>query len=208
MSHWLPDIDIAINLVARSFLEQMAEVGRASGRFDVELHRNALGVAEFDVVNFRFREAHDHQELCFQLISEAPDLRRVKVELGAFRWTPDPPTTAVYENAARSIVAPILRAYNRTHSTRYRLRIEKASRKGFRPSARTVALLERFAILANTASLHPRDWERFYQMVRESRQEIPEPHLRAMLVRYGFSPQTAERLADLHTHLWAFKRLR
>ncbi|MBI1198974.1 MAG: hypothetical protein GC203_14025 [Phenylobacterium sp.] len=207
MSHWLPGIDIAITLVARSFLEQMAEVGRASGRFDVELHWDALGAAGFDVVNFRLREDRDHQELGFQLISEAPDLRRVKVELRAFRWTPDRPTTAVYENAARSVVAPILMAYNRAHSTRYRLRIEKAS-KSFKPSARTVALLDRFAVLANTASLHPRDWERFYQLVRESRQEIPEPHLRAMLARYGFSPQTAERLADLHVHLWAFKRFR
>lgn len=41
-------------------------------------------------------------------------------------------------------------------------------------SERTTTLLERFTILANTSSLHFYDWQRFYALVREGRQEIPD----------------------------------
>jgi hypothetical protein len=183
----------------------MADIGRASGRFDIELHQDTEGLQG---VNFRLLEAHEHQGLGFQLISERADLPRIEVELRALRWSPEPPTTDSYTTAARAMVSPMLAAYNRIHSTRYRLRIQKGTRRAFRLSARTAFLIDRFATLANTTSLHPRDWERFYQLVYMSRQKIPETHLRSMLVRNGFSPEKAERLTDLYTHLWAFKRLR
>lgn len=208
MPHWLPDIDIAIGSASRSFLPEMADIGRGSGRFDVELHQELLGTVGFDVVNFRCREIHAHQDLGFQFISKDIDLRRVEVELRAFRWAPDPPTAFVYVDAAQSLVAPILTEYNRAYGTQYRLRVEKRSRSEFKISARTGALIDRFAVLANRSSLHPLDWERFYRLVEESRQEVPGPQMRAVLVGHGFSPEEAGRLADVYAHLWAFKHLR
>ncbi len=208
MSDWLPDIDIAIEGEARAFLEQMANIGRASKRFDVEHHQDALGIAGYDAVNFRLRDSSPHQDLSFQLLTRPEAPSPVAVEVRAGRWDPAPPTYAVYCEAARGLAGPMLAALNRENSTRYRLRIERSTVGRFKTSQRTVLLLDRFALLANKSSLHPLDWNRFYQLVHESRQQIPEPEMRSLLGRRGFSRESAQNLAELYVHLWAFKRLR
>ncbi len=77
-----------------------------------------------------------------------------------------------------------------------------------RVTVRTRQLFDAFALLANTASLHKLDWDRFYRFVRESRQQVPAPTLRQLLIDAGFSPDKAAMLAEVHDHLWTFKRLR
>lgn len=208
MSHWLPDIDIAVGDGSAAFLNAMADVGRVSGRFDIEHHHDALGTIGFDAVNFRLRESSIHRELGFQLLAHPDTPGRVAVEVRAQRWAPDPPTHAVYCDAVRNLVSPLLTALNRSKSTRYRLRIERWGADRFKASSRTEVLFNRFAALANTSSLHPLDWRRFYDLVREGRQEIPEAHLRALLGERGFSKAAAQELAELYGHLWAFKRHR
>jgi hypothetical protein len=71
-----------------------------------------------------------------------------------------------------------------------------------------LVLLDRFAILANSFSLHPLDWRRFYGLVHEGRQEIPESKMRSLLIQRGFGEEKAMHLAELYAHLWAFKRHR
>jgi hypothetical protein len=208
MPHWLPAIDIAIAGECVDFLREMSEIGMASGRFDVERHFDSPARAGLEVVNFRFREEAPHSGVGFQLMSRPDIPGRVLVEVRASRWKPDPPTRAVYCEAARSLVGPLLTVYNRANSKRYRLRIEKTDRNRFRISPRSTALLERFTLLANKTSLHPLDWTRFYGLVSEGRQEIPEEELRVHLMAKGFSRHSADRLAELYTHLWAFKRYR
>jgi hypothetical protein len=149
-----------------------------------------------------------HQELGFQLLASPNNPGRVTVEVSAGRWNPDPPTRAAYCEAARGLTGPLLTALNRINSTRYRLRIQRPEAGRFKISQRNLALLDRFALLANTSSLHPLDWKRFYRLVHESRQEIPEAEIRSLLIQRGFHRETALRLADLYAHLWAFKRLR
>jgi len=208
MPHWLPAIDIAIAGERADFLREMSEIGMASGRFDLERHFDSPGRAGLEVVNFRFREETPHTGIGFQLISRPDIPGRVLVEVRASRWSPDPPTQSVYCEAARSLVGPMLTAYNRAHSRRYRLRIERTDRDRFRLTPRSGALVERFALLANKTSLHPLDWRRFYALVSEGRQEIPEHEIRSLLIAKGFSRETGGRLAELYTHLWAFKRYR
>lgn len=208
VSHWLPDIDIAVVGEPRQFLSQMAEIALSSERFDVEHHRDVLGTVRFEGVNFRLREESHHRELGFQLIAHPDAPGRVAIEIRAQRWSPDPPTYTAYCEAARSLVGPLLTVLNRNNSTRYRLRIERQGTGRFKVSPYSSALLERFALLANTSSLHPLHWKRFYALVREGRQEIPETQLRASLIESGFSKTTAQKLAELYGHLWAFKRFR
>jgi len=69
-------------------------------------------------------------------------------------------------------------------------------------------LFERFSVLANTRSLHPLDWERFYLFVRNSRREAPEGIIRLLLIKGGFSLEKAQMLSELYHHLWSFKKLR
>lgn len=207
-SHWLPDIDINVAREPGAFLSQMADIGRASGRFDVEHLHDVLSTVGFDAVNFRLREEGLHRELGFQLLAYPDTPGRVAVEVRAQRWNPDPPTHAVYCEAARQLAGPLLTALSRNNSTRYRLRIERQGTARFKVSPHSKTLLERFALLANTSSLHPLDWKRFYALVREGRQEIPEAQLRGLLLERGFSKTAAQELAGLYGHLWAFKRFR
>lgn len=132
---------------------------------------------------------------------------RVQIEVRAARWRDGRPTRETYVDAARSLVDPLLRAYNRDASTCVRLRIAR-DRPTFRITARTEELIDRFGVLANTRSLHPLDWERFYAVVREGKQQIPDGVLRARLISYGFRTEAVDRLVELHGHLWAYKRPR
>jgi hypothetical protein len=207
MADWLPDIDIAVRTKPRSFLEQMAQIGLDSGRFDVEQHFDCLGEADFDIVNFRFREPSHHCGLGGQLIGRPDIKRRVILEMRAERWSPDPPTRSAYCDGAEALMQPLLSTYNRANATRYRLWIGRASRYQPKPTTRTAQLLDRFVLLANKASLHPLDWKRFYMLVREGRQELTEDRIRQLLIDGGFAREKAERLADIYVHLWTFKRL-
>lgn len=207
-SHWLPDIDIAVAGEPGTFLNQMADIGRASGRFDVDHCHDALGTVGFDAVNFRLREEGVHRELGFQLLAHPDTPGRVAVEVRAQRWDPDPPTYGVYCEAVRQLAGALLTTLNRSQSTRYRLRIEQWGSAQFKLSPRSKALFDRFALLANPSSLHPLHWKRFYELVREGRQAMPEAELRDLLHEKGFSKTAAQELAELYGHLWAFKRFR
>ncbi len=203
----LPDIDIAVAGDRIDFLDEMVELGRASGRFKAKRVSNALGEAGYEAATFELREESAHQDLNFALLSPPDRPTPIRVELTAHRWAPDPPTYDAYAEAAQAMIKPLLSAWNKARGTRYRLRIERRGAGGWQATPRTCDLVERFGVLANTTSLHPLDWQRFYRLVKEGRQEIPEPTLRAMLSRHGFSPQKAGDLAELYGHLWAFKQL-
>ncbi|NQE63582.1 hypothetical protein [Caulobacter sp. RHG1] len=203
----LPDIDIAISGDRTDFLDGMVALGQASGRFKAERVSNALGEAGYEAATFELLEASAHQDLNFALLSPPDRPATIRVELTAHRWAPEPPTYDAYAEAAQVMIKPLLSAWNTASGTRYRLRIERRGAGRWQATARTRELVERFGVQADTASLHPLDWQRFYRLVKEGRQEIPEPALRAMLSRHGFSAQKAEDLAALYGHLWAFKQL-
>ena len=150
ISDWLPGIDIAVSGDRGVFLSQMADIGRASGRFDVEHHRDAVSTVGFDAVNFRLRRDGPHWALGFQLLAPPDTAGGVAVEMRAQRWNPDPPTNAVYCEAARGLVSPLLTVLNRSQSTRYRLRIERFGSDRFKMSPRNKALLDRFAPVSYT----------------------------------------------------------
>ncbi|MBO9580136.1 MAG: hypothetical protein J7498_04520 [Sphingobium sp.] len=207
MAEFLPGIDIAVRIEPRLFLDRMAVIGEGTGQFTVERHYDAaLLDSELDIVNFRYLGSGPHIRVGGQLIARGDTAGRILVEMRAERWDPDPPTRAIYCAAASELMLPLLKTYNRIHSTRLRLRVQKTVLKETRLSPRTKTLFERFAVLANTASLHPLDWDRFYAFVREGRQELPGYELRAMLIARGFSNEKAGHLSEVYAHLWNFKR--
>jgi hypothetical protein len=207
MSYWLPGIEIPIDSDPVEFLDGMVRLGEASGCFDAERVHNALGVAGYEAATFDPQEECIHRGLRFALLFDPEKPKAIRVELVAERWSRDPATYDAYLAAARSLVAPVLAEWGKAHSKRYRLRIERHKKEGPKLTERTLELVERFALLANTSSLHPLDWNRFYLLVHHGRQKIPEHELRARLIDKGFSEQKADRLAELYGHLWAFKQL-
>ncbi len=206
LAEFLPGIDVAVAVEPKAFLERMAVIAEQSGRFTVERRYDALGNGKLHVVNLRYRRGSPHRNVGGQLIARDDLPGRVAIEMRAELWNPDPPTRAVYRMTAAELMLPLLKIYNRNYRTRHRFRVREMSSRGPKPSSRTKVLFERFAVAANIASLHQLDWERFYAFVRESRQELPEPEIRGMLVGYGFPADKAERLVDIYVHLWNFKR--
>lgn len=206
MAELLPSIDIAVSIEPREFLERMAVIGEQTGQYSVERHYDAIKGGKLDIINFRFLGSSPHTEVGGQLIGRDDIRRRVLVEMRAHWWDPDPPTRASYSRAASELMLPLLKIYNRTYDTHYRFRIQNTVLKAAKLSTRTEILFDRFVVLANTASLHPLDWDRFYALVREGRQELPGYELRAMLIARGFSNERAEHLSEVYAHLWNFKR--
>lgn len=204
----LPAIDIKISAEPSLFLERMIAIGERSGQFTIEHVDDRDSVTQMEVANFRFTGKSPYGDHGFQLIARDKDAGRIQVEMRARRWSPEPPTTAIYVQAARDLVGPLLTRYNRAQGTRHRLRIGARERKPFKSSPRTETLLHRFTTLANTRGLHALDWKRFYLLVSEGRQEVPAHYLQEKFEQAGFTPEKASELAELYAHLWAFKRLR
>jgi hypothetical protein len=208
MPEILPAIDIAIRDDSNLFLKRMIGLAEETGQFNIEQHECPMGDRYMEIINFRLKTESLHEGHGFQLIMHSDRQSRIEVEVRAQFWCPDPPTVGVYVDAARAMVGTLLQRYNRSFGSRYRLRVQRSSGKSFRISARTQGLLTRFTTLANVRSLHFYDWERFYAIAREGRQEIPEPVFCSALVDAGFTPERASELAETYGHLRQFKRQR
>lgn len=208
MADLLPAIDIKVSVEPSLFLERMIAIGRQTGRFTIEHVDDRAGGTRMEIANLRLSGDSPHEGHGFQLIARAEQPARIQVEMRAQHWSPEPPTRAVYEQSARDLVGDLLKGYNRSFGTRHRLRIGAREARPFKLSQRTKTLLDRFTTLANTRALHPFDWRRFYQLVREGRQEMPGHVLCEKLELAGFASEKARELAQLYARLWEFKRLR
>ena len=145
-----------------------------------------------------------HEGLLCQFIAEAPETAQLRVCLRACRWQPDdPPTYAIYTQAAKEVVKPLLDAYALQHGRRYRLRIPSRSSLEPHLPAGTNQMLCSFTRLANKTTLHHLDWDRFYRFIRHChnhRVRCEFGDLRRLLVKAGFDEEKAERLADIYHH--------
>jgi hypothetical protein len=171
---YLPPIDIAVSGTPRPFLEHIAKIADASGSFKIERHYDAMGTPGFDVLNLRYLKPSPHTKFGGQLIARSEVKGRVAVEMRAQAWRPDPPTYDSYCSAAKSVIGPLLNAYNRQVGTKHHLRIQSPRHIEPKLAPRSAKLFKKFALLANTSSLHPLDWPRSTndQQVSQSMKEI------------------------------------
>lgn len=185
----------------------IASSAEADTSLIVERHDAPLGEKDWYIVNLRSLRPSPHLEGGGQLIARPDRPGRIFVDMRAARWAPHPPTREVYVTAARELFGPFLRAYNQAHACSYRLRIAPPRKLGSHVSPKTRVLIDRFAILANRASLHALDWGRFYRIVKGSRRKAPIEDVRALLIEHGFTRKRADELAELYEHLWAYKNM-
>jgi len=150
-----------------------------------------------------------HQELRGQVIAETDSVRRLRVEIRASSWHPDPPTYEAYVAAAKSVMRPLLGMYARQYGEPYRLGIGRRRRTGRRlpPSAQSV--FESFVSEANKTVLHTLDWEQFYVLIRhfsQHRVHCNPDHLKRLLLSVGFREGYADELAGIYLHgRWLLK---
>lgn len=208
MTEYLPPIRIRVAKPLREFLTRMADIAEKSEAFTVERHLGALGDANFDIINFRSTKSSPHVGLGAQLISQPDAKNIVAVEVRAERWSPhDPPTYATYVAEARALIGPLLSKYNGEANTRHRMSIATMKRLEPKLPPQSEKLFKRFAVLANKSVLHPLDWGRFYEFVRNSRMRRPlyEDDMAHLLMKEGFSSRYAKHIANVYFHLCGFK---
>ena len=200
----LPAIAINIDIPSKDFHEQMAELARKSGDFELQYCSDGMCL---DIINFIPRENLGHDDLHGQLIYDYKKENQISVEIRARAWNPEYPTTKIYLEAAHHIFDDLIKAYNSRNKKRYRMRIVKEKSPSLPPKA-TKALKD-FVFLANKNCLHKLDWERFYQFVRvchATRANPPKGLIWGMLSKEGFDDKKAEYIADVASHLLDFMK--
>lgn len=209
MHDYLPPIHINISGPSRRFLEKMAEIAEKSGSFNVEKHYDALGQKGFDIVNLRHNKQSPHTGLGAQLIAQPGEKAAIAVEIRAQQWSPkDSPSYETYCAEAKTLIAPLLATYNKETGSRHRMTIPVKEKLEPRLPPQCAKFFSRFVALANKTSLHPLDWRRFYEFVRDcrSRARYSEEEIARLLIKEGFSEKYANYIGDIYGHLCDFKR--
>lgn len=210
MRDYLPPIRINVTGPLRRFVAKMADIAEKSGAFTVEQQFDTMGEKGFDVVNLRLTKLSLHKGLGGQLIVQPDAKGAVAVEIRALRWSPDdPPSYETYVAEAKALIDPLLSAYNCEAHTRHRMTVAAKEKLEPKLPSRSAKLFKRFTALANKSGLHPLDWRRFYEFVRDSRMrtQLPDEDIARLLIKEGFSEQYARHIAEVYGHLWEFKRI-
>lgn len=210
MRDLLPPIHITVKDSLTEFLEEMAQIAKKSGQFDVEIEHNALGIDGRSVANLRVLKSKQHKGLEAQLIIQPDARKEVAVEIKAGRWSPqDPPAYETYVTEAKALIGRLLTEYNRAKGKRYRITIPAKEKLEPKLPPQSQKLFKRFTSLANRTDLHHLDWQRFYEFVRDSRMRKPlsEEDMARLLCKEGFPEQHAHEIAEIYRHLRDYKQL-
>ena len=201
----LPSIDIAIPEASKNFLDAIEGLANNTS-FNAERILDQFGNEQFDILNLWSTLQHIHTGLGVQLIARSKLKGRIAVEVRASRWSPNPPTFDVYCEAARDLLSPILKTFNKQTGSRLRLRIPTKSQLTPKLSPASSKLFERFIRMANKSALHPLDWRRFYAFVHGSRMyPLHESDMTRLLESRGFSSCYASEIASIYKHLCEYK---
>ncbi len=210
MSERLPTLDIAVSESPRQVLQAIAVEARKLGTFKVDVINNFGGSEGHDIVELRSHAQSVHDELVIRFNTHKSQGTRIAVRPCARQWNPDdPPKYETYCQAARDFSGPVLRSYNSTHGTRYRLRVP--TRKSMVPKLphATDKLFKQFVNSVNKSVLSPFDWECFYKFVWFSRMRtMHDEDMTSLLIENGFTPEYAKDIASVYIHLCHFRACR
>jgi len=178
----------------------MVSIAESEPGVTVELHQDTFGKEGLHFANFFLPGFSENIRSGGQLIVR-PGEARVFVEMRSAAWQSDHPTRNEYTQLSAKryldrFYVPITKLSAHIIGCGSRVRALAIS------CLRNRSVFEQFSILANTHTLHPLDWERFYLFVRNNRRELPEGTLRPLLIQKGFSSEMAQMLSDLYHHLW------
>ncbi len=204
----LPDIHIEVSEKPEFFLQRILEIAAGGNICSAQWCNEPYIETGARSLHLRLLSPSQHAEAQAKLLIRPSAVTQIQVELYAEEWAPDPPTRQTYCELAVLMLKPLVDADNHSTGFSYKLKIQPKPRSRPPFSSSVAERFERFATLANKASLHPLDWERFYDFVRLSRKEVPEGTVQRMLINNGFSADRADRIANIYHHLMVFKSKR
>lgn len=203
----LPGISMGISVAPLTCLRRLAEIAQADKSLEVRTAFDGNGDTDCNVTSFALRDEKVHEGLFAMFVHWNKDGARLRLQLAAHRWNPEPATYDAYVTAARRLFQPIILEYNRKHGTRHRMRIE--SKEELQPKLKPAAqkAFERFVVTANKSSLHPCDWEDFYHFVyvcRKTKVLLYPDEVSWFCRRAGFSAELANALSMAFHHCTEF----
>ena len=195
----LPRISVKTDQPPEQFLESLAQEARQLGEYLVD-----LGVQDgAHTLTLKPLTLLPHRDLEGRLVGISGEDDRIRIDLHAHRWNPDPPTYETYVAAARELLQPLLRRYNLAHRSNRKLRI--ATKTETEPQLPLMAreLFDAFAINAHKSGLRETDWRQFYRFIRHASAHnlrVDRDDLHYLLVSAGFSIDHAAEIADVYEH--------
>jgi hypothetical protein len=201
----LPDIWITADVDGPSFLNRLAAITASAPKYQMQRTNFDSGgsLEGYQRLDLFPNEPTEHAKLAVQFIVDADSGHRVKVEIRAGRWHPDPPTYDTYVRVARLSVRPLLREYNLRHSSHRRLFVQPKTATEPRLPPSVWPHFNSFVRCANVLVLHPLDWVRFYRFVQACHARhlrLDETHLARMLVAAGFDEEYAREIGSVYHH--------
>jgi hypothetical protein len=204
----LPDIRIKADIPPPEFVRRMSTLAAQNKMYSTEYREEVFEFNGLSYLSLSLQKQSPHVELKGLLVSSPGPPAHVDIEVSATRWNPDPPTYEAYVQAARAIFDPLLRDYNRQHGARVRMCIQSRAQLEPKLPAGAQKLFTSFAGCANKGSLHPLDWQRFYEFIRHCyrcslnrrSRRITEDDVQRLLVAAGFTEGYAKYIADVFQH--------
>lgn len=203
----LPDIWITVSEEPDVLIQEFEQIARSSTHIkEVQAEYNFY-IQGLHILNVRPKHDSGQIGLYGQLLTtrvSKTGQKRLDIEVRAEQWMPKPPSRETYVAEAKRIIAPILQKYNQQKKTRYRLFVQKSKENTLPklPEA-SKAKFDAFSLLANKRTLHPLDWEHFYQFIRYSharRLNLEATELAMLLRSSGFSQHQADKLSSIYEH--------
>lgn len=203
----LPGIRMNISVEPLICLQRLAKIAQADKSLEVRTTFDGDGIYHCNVTSFARRKEKQHQGLFAMFVHWKKDGAKLRLQLAAHRWNPDPPTYAAYVEAAQRLFQPIIAEYNHSYRTRHRMRIE--TKEELQPTMTPAAkkAFDHFVARANKSALHPLDWEDFYWFVcvcRRTRLDLYPDEVRWFCRRAGFSIEYAQELSNAFHHCSEF----
>lgn len=196
-----PAMEMRIRGEGHAFLRQMKTVADEQG-FETKIKLEEPSELYCSVLAFSPKEPQVHEELVGYFVHWAHRYPRIDVQVTA-RWELKGLTYGIVRTAAEGLFKPLISAYNRRHSSRYRLRIESPEEMLPKLSPEAQDAFNRFVHSANLKSLHPHDWRRFYQFVKvchATRNDVDESEIGFLLRKAGFANEYAGLIAQIFVH--------
>jgi hypothetical protein len=203
----LPAISLKINVEPLECLSRFEAIIKGDKRFAVRGIFDGDGNTHCNQVAFSDKAEKKHEGLIARFVHWNMDGRKLRLQMDAHRWNPDPATYDCYVVAAKRLFQPFIDAYNRQFKICHRMQIETRGDLLPKMTPKVQETFSCFVVNCNKSSLHPNDWENYYRFVRASfryGRYFYEDEMRWFCRQSGFDKAQAEALAVVYFHCYHF----
>lgn len=206
MDDLLPKISVKIDTDQPEFLKRIENL--ISQKNILEKDYKKSKAEPWVSLAFKVSDTELKEPFCV-IISDTKDEERMELQLRASSWPVEPLTYDLYSSKSREHFAPLISTYNKNFNSKRRIHVQP--QESLEPILPKVAQdkFDSFVSMANIQVPHKLDWDRFYRFVAHchaNNVQIWSEDLLRILIKAGFSEDTAERFSDAYRHIRRYHR--